>query len=291
MGDPELVIPHVARNDELLIGNLPYIRRNLAPSRITIVAAGHTIDGLAKRIDEEITFVDEDSLLPGLTLAATRERLVGIGLPATRAGWYFQQFLKMGWALTTAAREWYLVWDSDTFPLRPISFFDEGQRPIFLTTEQHKASYFESLVELVGLEKRSAASFIAESMLVNRGLMLELIGEIATRGETSPERFFERILTVIAGSSDPYTAFSEFETYGNFALARHPGMYVLRPSRGFRNGAKHYGLRPNRNDLARLAARHDIVSFERWNTRFAPLIAFNKLVAFLGNTLSPRGRE
>lgn len=290
MRDPELVIPHVARNDELLIRNLPHIRRNLAPSRITIVAARNTLDGLADRIDDGLTFVDEDSLLPGLTLAVTRERLLGIGVPATRAGWYFQQFLKMAWALTAAAREWYLVWDSDTLPLRPVSFSDDEGRPVFLTTDQYKASYFETLRQLVGLGRAIPASFIAESMLVNRDVMLELIEAIAKPGCVAPERFYERILGSVAVSGDPLRAFSEFETYGTFALSRHPGMYSLRPSRGFRNAAKYYGLSPNRHDLAWLARRYDIVSFEGWNTMIAPFIAFNKAVAFLGGVFFSRAQ-
>lgn len=275
-----IIIPHVARNDGLLARSLPYIRQNLSFDRIFVIASKNTLANLKLDDTRQISFVDEDSILPGLTFSGIKDRIESMGIAATRSGWYFQQFIKMAWALRADCSEAYLVWDSDTFPLRPVTFItDEGKISLF-TTRQYHPVYFETLRALLGIDRSIDASFIAESMLFERELMRRLIAEIAGKFGYAPEQFYSCILNIVKASSNPHTAFSEFETYGNYAITRAADRYSLRASRSFRNAAKMFGLRPNRFDLFRLSLKYEIVSFERWNTRIWPLIALQKLISF-----------
>ncbi|MEI3192244.1 MAG: DUF6492 family protein [Lachnospiraceae bacterium] len=58
---------------------------------------------------------------------------------ASRSGWYFQQFLKFGYA-QVCEDEYYIVWDSDTVPLHPISHFQDG-KPVFTKKEEMEPPY------------------------------------------------------------------------------------------------------------------------------------------------------
>ena len=118
-----IFIPHIAQNNHLLKLNLPYIKKNLNPQKIYIAAAQPALDGLHFLEDETVVLIDEDSVVPGLSLKAAQKLVEKAGLPIERTGWYFQQFLKLGWALKDSTSPWYLSWDSDTIPVRPVVFF------------------------------------------------------------------------------------------------------------------------------------------------------------------------
>jgi hypothetical protein len=61
-----------------------------------------------------VIFADEDEVLRGPTLKLIREYMIRRGSSPLRAGWYFQQFLKMGISLQDDIADHYLIWDSDT---------------------------------------------------------------------------------------------------------------------------------------------------------------------------------
>ena len=72
------------------------------------------------------TLIDENELLPGLTFSTVADILMKY-CPNKRlnVGWYFQQFLKLGFARSKYCKDYYLSWDADTLPLAPITFFED----------------------------------------------------------------------------------------------------------------------------------------------------------------------
>lgn len=74
-----------------------------------------------------VTLIDEDNMIPGLSFAKVKEYLEVHFQKGTHIypGWYLQQFLKMGFALTPYAGKEYLIWDSDTIPLHKLCFKDK----------------------------------------------------------------------------------------------------------------------------------------------------------------------
>ena len=279
----QVVIPHARRSNELLARNLPFIRRNIEHRSIVVITDRENAGTLASLAGDDVELVDEDALQSGLSLEFVKKSFEGSVVPPRRAGWYFQQLLKMAWALRPECDEWYLVWDSDTFPLRPISLFDGEGTPLFTGSSEHNAVYFESIDALLGIRRQVEFSFIAENMLIRREYMLEMIAEIQGSKSAKGATFFEKIIRAALATSDPYRAFSEFECYGNFVAARHPGSYRRTYRSSSRKGARRFGLSPSRFDLARLARRFEIVSFERWDRIIPPIVAANKLISVLAH--------
>ncbi|MGI5172156.1 hypothetical protein H0R92_00950 [Treponema sp. OMZ 840] len=276
-----IFIPHIAQNNHLLKLNLPLIKKNLNPQKVYIAAAQPALDDLSFLKDKTVALIDEDSILPGLSFKTTQKLMEKAGLPVERTGWYFQQFLKLGWALKDEDSPWYLSWDSDTIPVRPVSFFSDTGKPLFIKKTEFNPAYFETIEKTLGLKKNNDFSFIAEAMLFNKDFVKSMINTIENNSAVQGNVFYEKILYAAAQSSFVQSAFSEFETYGTYVSACFPGSYEFKSSNGFRNGAKYVGLNPSSYDLQRFARKYDIVSFERWNTIFKPFILLQKIYSFI----------
>lgn len=126
----DLVICVAYKNCFFLKKNIPFINKNLGPEHIYVITELSNFT-LLEGMADNLKLIDENVLVDGLSYATVRKVLkshLGINL----VGWYFQQFLKMGFALTPFAREEYLVWDADTIPLNPLDFKDVGGQNIFL---------------------------------------------------------------------------------------------------------------------------------------------------------------
>jgi hypothetical protein len=77
-----------------------------------------------------------------------------------RAGWYYQQFLKLGFARTPIAQERFIIWDADTIPMRKMSVFD-GDKLIFTRGYEFHTPYFETNQLLIGVNRTNYENFSA----------------------------------------------------------------------------------------------------------------------------------
>ncbi len=101
-------------------------------------------------------------------------------------------------------------------------------------------------------------------MVFNRDYMKELIAEIEGM-DLFGKRFYEKIFYGIDIDNMKW-GFSEFETYGNWMLARHPGKYVLRDWSSMRRGGYFTdSLNLSKEDIEWLSVDFDAVSFEGYN--------------------------
>ena len=142
-----------------------------------------------------------------------------------RTGWYFQQFLKLGFALSEYAKEYYLTWDADTIPLRHIDMFDAEGKPYFaMKTEYHKP-YFDTMKRLLGINKIVPFSFIAEHMMFKVSLVKELIS-IIDNTQIEDSTWFEKVINATDFEAAKCSEmFSEFETYGTYCMNCYPDAY------------------------------------------------------------------
>jgi hypothetical protein len=276
----QVVIPHIKRNNDLLIRNIPYIKKNISADEIFIFTAKTNVPDLALISSYGVRVLDEDQVLPGLNISTITKICKFTGIPEFRAGWYFQQFLKMAWAISRRCTDWYIVWDSDTFPLHEIPFFDNQGRPLFGKKEEWNRAYFETIECLLGIERQVDYSFIAENMIINKKIMMQLLSDINSNGTLEGKYFYEKILNAAARSSNSSCGFSEFETYGNYATVKAPSLYQPIQRLACRKGARRFGLKPSREDLTRLEKKYDIVSFEQWDRIIPPLVFFNKALSY-----------
>jgi len=149
-----------------------------------------------------ISFIDQDALVPGVTA-----RLFA----APRAGWYFQQILKLGLAMNLRS-EYYLVVDSDVVFVRSVNFFSQG-KPLYAVGSEHHAPYFDAYRELLGRDANREYSFIAHHMVFRSQVVIELLSSFR-----APQPWWQAIADYVTPRPPLYSLsqFSEYETYGHF---------------------------------------------------------------------------
>jgi hypothetical protein len=88
----DVVTPCRSADFPILQLALQGLRRFVPFSKLYVITARENILRFRRRFSEEVDFLDQDSVIPGMTLAGLR-RLSLPGFPQG-AGWYFQQLLK-----------------------------------------------------------------------------------------------------------------------------------------------------------------------------------------------------
>ena len=227
-----------------------------------------------------IILLDEDTLIPTVNLQSIKYFLEKKGANPERAGWYFQQFLKMAVCDLPDISEHYLIWDSDTIMLQPIQFFSpEGTVFIKSKLETHDP-YFETYRNILKRGPQVDFSFIAEHFMVKKEFMKELITTISNQ-PPSNQLWVWKIMNAIDQAHLSHSGFSEYETYGNFVSLHYPESITCRPLHSWRFGSMNFGLSPNKYDLFSLSLRYSYVSFETWTYGKSHRIVAQKLYAFL----------
>lgn len=255
---------------ELAKQNIPVIYHFLKPKKIVLISGRDALPQINQMKLPYIKFLDEDSIAPSLSFKKI-ETLIHLRCRHTkRAGWYFQQFLKMAYA-EICEEKWYMVWDVDTIPLRELPFFtEEGTGILDIKSEYHKP-YFQTMKKLLDINKTIKESFISEHMLINKNVMTELIKQIEGNKKIEGNRFFEKIIQVLSVRELKENGFSEYETYGNFVLKNYPEIYTVRRLRTLREGKILLGDRPNEEMLKWAGNSYDIISLEKYH-RMNPVL-------------------
>lgn len=256
----DVVIPIAKADVDVALQNLPYIFKNLNPQNAYIIgnkALETSFKGIAN-----CHFLDEDCLYEGMNYNSIKSAIRARIEDVSRTGWYFQQFLKMGYAFHSPNR-YYLLWDADTVPVKPVSFFDDNAKPMFALKSEYHKPYFETLHRLLGLSKCSDSSFIAEHMLIDREIMMELIQKIEKNDEIAGTAFYEKIINCIAVEEIPFSGFSEFETYGTYTCTYYPEKYSFHTLKACRHGKIILGDMRDEKTLKWVSNSFDTISFEK----------------------------
>lgn len=259
-----VVMPVVYRDFSFLKKTIRYIFANLAPKKIFLLVDTRYKKFLPSEIRKEkkCEIIDENQVLEGLSYIKIESLLMSQKRHHSKPGWYFQQFLKMAFALNRRCdTDYYLVWDSDTIPLRPISFFDENGHPFFTMKHEYHKPYFDTICRLLDLKKNNQKSYISEHMMFNRNVMIELINRISVSG-VKGEFWYEKIINSLVDETISPFSFSEFETYGSFCNFYYPSLYVERQLPGIREGGLIQGRFISDRILRNLAADMYIATFE-----------------------------
>jgi hypothetical protein len=214
-----------------------------------------------KALNQKIIIVDEALIVPGLSLNEVKKflKLSLKDWPEHHLpGWYFQQFLKMGFAQYLSDHEYYLIWDSDTVPTHAISFFDGDTVLLTQGNEFHK-EYFDTIKTLLDTETPLTESHISQHLMVRTADMRSLIQYLNKTDAT----WWIYILSSLNGKT-PFQ-FSEYETYSNFCLSTKPNSYRSIKRMWFRYGRSYFGCDLTQADTSTLAALYDFVAFEDWD--------------------------
>ena len=252
MTNCDVVIMATEKNLALLATVVAFCKANVGPAAIYVVASSSMQSYIEAISDAE--FVDEDTICTDLNyqrVADLIEARVGV---RERAGWYFQQFLKMAWS-ARCRDGCYIVLDADTIILNKIAYEEDGKYCFIPKVEYHEP-YFATIERLFrgDIYKKADFSFIAENMIIDRAVM--------QNSEIRGEHFFEKIINAIGEDDLLRSGFSEFETYGNYIYIKYPERIKIRAVRTMRESMQIIGGHPSPEQLEWAAKDYDVIAIE-----------------------------
>lgn len=291
----DIIIPTAKKDIQFIPTVICYLKKYLTMDYIYIITNKKYINSLEKKIvlKQKVIIIDENNLIEGLSFQAVSDYLASYNIHQG-AGWYFQQFLKLGFALSKYCHGYYLSWDADTLPLSPIQFFTASGKPIFTIKKEYHPPYFETLKHLLNLKKEVPYSFIAEHMVFKDDivkLMLKKIKENNLKGKD----WIENII-ISCGfktwNKGYNNLFSEFETYGTFCSTYYPNFYTIQKLNTFRGAGMIRGRYITPQLIERLSWDLDTASFEEqdapfpWNINYRFNLYSRKIKTILCHPLS-----
>ena len=262
-----VIMPSVLSDADTLLRNAGLFFRYLPIKNIYVAAPENVREKITLFNDSRIIFVNENEFSDVKRIREIYSSRTSID--PGRAGWYVQQFIKMGFCNFTDDA-YYLIWDSDTIPLKPAEFFDSEGRPYFDMKTEYNPPYFATMGRILpGVKKAVRKSFISEHMVIRSGYMREMIREIEANNTLEGGNFQEKIMNAVDAGDLHESGFSEFETYGNYVMARHEGSYLLRAWRSLGHGGRFYSdISQVSPDVLRwISSGYDAATFEKFSER------------------------
>jgi hypothetical protein len=212
----DIVIPLGPNDIQLINKQLEYTKKNIIGyRRIFIISYDDTLkfDG-CNTISEKI-------------FPFSMETVSKFHGKISRNGWYLQQLLKLyaGLVIPDILQQ-YLVIDSDTFFIKPTSFYKDGKPLYNYSIENHKP-YFNHMKFLhYGLKKMdNNKSGICHHMMFENKYIKELFAMVeGYHDNTAP--FYDIFLNYVTERDG--SGASEYELYFNFLLLKHPNDIIIR---------------------------------------------------------------
>ena len=255
----DLIIPSSYSEIKVFLRHMKYYKRFLNYSNIVLIGPS-SITGVLFN-DTSISIINEDSLVKKQKINEFlwKKRAV----KTWRDSWYEQQFLKMAYS-RICQKEYYLVWDTDTIPIKPIKNF-EKDHPIFDLKTEHNIPYFNTMERLIPGLKFINKSYISEHMMIKTEIMRNLLDSIEMNDKLSGNFFWEKILMAIDIKDLNKSGFSEYETYGTYAHTKNPNFYYHRNWFSQREAKTFFGSTENlsEDDINWLSQYYHALSFEK----------------------------
>ncbi|MBC8459175.1 MAG: hypothetical protein H8D67_14370 [Deltaproteobacteria bacterium] len=239
----DIVVPFHSKDKELLPWCIEGIKKYLDFSRILIVCHRDCKPDV-ERVGG--IFIDEESVVKGLSIKSFSN---------PRWGWYFQQIIKLA-AADIVETDYYLVVDSDTVFLKPVSFFNDKGKPLYAPASEYHKAYFEVFRQVLGFHAQREYSFTAHHMVYNKHIVKEM------RDRFHPDKvWYNNIIKYLEPQPlwQSISQFNEQETYGHYIKAVHPEEVNLRPLK-FSN----ITAIPDAAMLQKLAKSYHFCSFHAW---------------------------
>ena len=141
----------------------------------------------------------------------------------SRAGWIFQQLIKLYFPLLHSENENTLVVDSDVFFLKETNFFD-GNKEIFTVSNEYHAPYFEHMLRVHPEFKREhTKSGISHHMLFNKKKLNSMV-DVVEKLHNKP--FYDVYLEAI--NSKEQSPCADYEIYFHYVCREFKGEIKIR---------------------------------------------------------------
>jgi hypothetical protein len=213
------IIICVGPQDSDIIANMvPYTKKNVMDYRnIYLVCADPTIniDGTIT-IDEKIFPFNIDDLIAKFG-------------NNNRNGWYLQQLLKLySGNIIHGLLPNYLIIDSDTFFLKPVSFMDNNSKYIYTLGDENHIPYFNHMNKLHPSLKRIVNySGISHHMIMSTEYVNGLF-KLVENYHNNSDPFWKIFLNNIDTKDFLTSGASEYEIYFNYVNIYHKNDIILR---------------------------------------------------------------
>lgn len=249
---------------------------NVAAGAYEVVVPRSDLHAFDRDTPSAFRIVPEEEHLGGHSLQS-----IARALPSPvrdRAGWYLQQFVKLGACSIGDSDATNLIWDGDTVPLRRLDFFDATGELRFYASGEYHRPYFDTIERILGLRRATDRSFIAQCMPTRPKWVRGMIAEIERRSARS---WIDAVLSSVPGLDA--SEFSEYESLGQFVTHRHHGEAAFCDRAWHRYGNSLIGGVEclDSKTIEKLSSRFDFISFEGWDRPAVPRdssTAFNRVL-------------
>ena len=268
-----LVIPTISRDFHKIYNNLRFYINYIDGIKNIILIGNEQINKLIREKKPSLSF----------PIIFINEKLLIDVNKVQQLNFYFRNKIRL------CHNKFYLVWDSDTIPIKEVKMFSNDRKPIFdVKTEYHKP-YFITLKKIFPeLGKRYNYSFISEHMIINTNLMKNMIRRITFNKNLIGNTWYEKIINCIEIKDLPKSGFSEFETYGTFVKKYYKQIYNIRHWESFTRLRKkitelHFNSNfLTDNDIKNFSKNYNAISFEK-NASNTKLIISNNFFSEKNN--------
>lgn len=216
----DIVIPVGPNDISVFSKQIEYTKRNCIGYRQIYIISALSLEDIPGCI-----FIDEKTFPFDLENLHTYS---GSDTPK-RNGWYFQQLLKLyaGSILPGILDRW-LVIDTDTFFLKPVTFIEED-KCLYANGVEHWHPYFRHMHRLVpGLTRVKHMSGICHHMMFEKQYVKELMNRVE---HIHQKPFWFVFMSQVDTHEYGLSGASEYELYFNYMLTFHPDSIKLRPLR------------------------------------------------------------
>lgn len=257
----------IALEDDVkkLLSNIKFINDYIKYDNLIFIGNDKVEEIILNQKTNKIKFINENKLVKNMDFNSVKKLILKRNGDSKRTGWYFQQFLKLGYS-KICKNDYYLVWDADTIPCKNVELFSENNKPVFhLKTEYHKP-YFETIDNLFDskYKREIKKSFISEHMVFNTKIVKSMLKEIEKNNELTGKYFWDKIIFSIKDINDlNHSGFSEFETYGTYVYSKYREMYEYKVWKSLRSGIYFFKYPISMKQLKWIAKDYDAISFEK----------------------------
>lgn len=204
-----LLIPLAEKDLNLIRISLPQILKQLNHPVERCFLVSPPSPEIRKFADEHsVELLIEDEILPS-EVSECEAKLP----PGFRRGWLRQQLIKLSFPLWTNSQRM-VVFDADTFPVRPLPFWTGEGKPILYSSDEYNPDYAAMNHRLIPEMPRYPYSFVAHQMGFEARTLTELHETLEKLHQCSWIGAIYRHLV-----PNTRACFSEYELYGNFSLS------------------------------------------------------------------------
>ena len=215
----DIVIPTIGKDLPVFKLYIQYLRKNILHpiGNIYVVSATSELTLQEYCREEGLIFIDETSVL-----GYGKNHITYHSNGHNRSGWLFQQLLKLSGEVFVTHKK-YIIVDSDTLIVRPLSFL-QNEKSVFFESREWNQPYFVAIKTLFGFTAPHPYSLTSHMMIFDTDRLREMKAEIEVKHTIS----WDKAYIASCDTSKP-SGISDYETYAQWMIKRHPDEVYTTP--------------------------------------------------------------